>query len=208
MGISVDITECGYCRYGPRKHSSAPSDVGVPLRFVVQLKTKVSGAARWPSANTSRIPRLVVVLDTYSICRSPAYAMAAVTAGKSAGTPRCRPSAQPTPSNQKKGPRPLCETRIRWRHEGRGTTQHTCMKFRFVRGGARANVDLRREGVAGADAADQRGSAHRSAPATAPSPRCRSSGTAIRSSTHRRAVPPAGSPSADGPSCSRRRRGW
>src|SRR6476620_167053 len=77
--------------------------------------------------------------QTSSICSSPAYAMAAVTAGNSAGAPRCCPPVHCTPSNQKNGPTPVVRDQDSMAVRRSGTTQHTCMKFLPGKGGAVVN---------------------------------------------------------------------
>ena len=65
--------------------------------------------------------------QTSSICTSPAYAMAAVLVGKSAGSPRWRPSVAPTSSNQKNGPTPAVRAHPSIASSRSGTSQHICM---------------------------------------------------------------------------------
>src|SRR6516225_4192337 len=57
--------------------------------------------------------------------------MAAAQAGKLAGWPRCRPSVNGTPSNQKNGPTPADCTQPSTAAVRSGTTQQTCMNSRL-----------------------------------------------------------------------------
>src|SRR6516225_10690220 len=62
--------------------------------------------------------------------------MAAAQAGKLAGWPRCRPSVNGTPSNQKNGPTPADCTQPSMAAHRSGTTQQTCMNSRLGKGWA------------------------------------------------------------------------
>src|SRR3954447_19082654 len=76
--------------------------------------------------------------------------MAAVQSGNSAGSPRCRPSANGTRSNQKNGPTPADSTQASIAARRSGTSQRACMKSRFGSGGGiiRAAADDREPFVA------------------------------------------------------------